>query len=143
MSEKVYRTAIYCRLSKEDGDKAESNSISSQRAICEDYISRHEDLELVREPFIDDGFSGVNFERPQFRKMEEEIRRGMIDCIVVKDLSRFSRNYIDGGRYIEKIFPQLGIRFIAANDAYDSLTGNPQSDSFIIPFKNLINNNIA
>ena len=139
MSEKVFRTAIYCRLSKEDGDKAESNSISSQRAICEDYISRHEDLEIVREPFIDDGFSGVNFERPQFRKMEEEIRRGMIDCIVVKDLSRFSRNYIDGGRYIEKIFPQLGIRFIAVNDAYDSLTGDPQSDSFIIPFKNLIN----
>lgn len=139
MSEKVYRTAIYCRLSKEDGDKAESNSISSQRAICEDYISRHEDLEIVCEPFIDDGFSGVNFERPQFRKMEEEIRRGRIDCIVVKDLSRFSRNYIDGGRYIEKIFPQLGIRFIAVNDAYDSLTGDPQSDSFIIPFKNLIN----
>lgn len=124
MSEKVYRTAIYCRLSKEDGDKAESNSISSQRAICEDYISRHEDLEIVCEPFIDDGFSGVNFERPQFRKMEEEIRRGRIDCIVVKDLSRFSRNYIDGGRYIEKIFPQLGIRFIAVNDAYDSLTGD-------------------
>ena len=139
MSEKVFRTAIYCRLSKEDGDKAESNSISSQRAICEDYISRHEDLEIVCEPFIDDGFSGVNFERPQFRKMEEEIRRGRIDCIVVKDLSRFSRNYIDGGRYIEKIFPQLGVRFIAVNDAYDSLIGDPQSDSFIIPFKNLIN----
>lgn len=139
MSEKVYRTAIYCRLSREDGDKAESNSIASQRAICEDYIARHDDLEPVCETFIDDGFSGVNFERPQFRKLEEEIRCGRIDCIVVKDLSRFSRNYIDGGRYIEKIFPQLGIRFIAINDAYDSLTGDPQSDSFIIPFKNLIN----
>lgn len=79
------------------------------------------------------------FDRPQFKLLEEELRRGRIDCIVVKDLSRFSRNYIDGGRYIEKIFPQLGIRFIAVNDAYDSLTGDPQSDSFIIPFKNLIN----
>ena len=98
-------------------------------------------MELVSEPFIDDddGYSGVTFDRPQFKLLEEELRRGRIDCIVVKDLSRFLRNYIDGGRYIEKIFPQLGIRFIAVNDAYDSLTGNPQSDSFIIPFKNLIN----
>lgn len=139
MSDKVYRTAVYCRLSREDGDKAESNSIASQRAICEDYIARHDDLELVCEPFIDDGYSGVSFNRPQFKELEEAVRRGRIDCIVVKDLSRFSRNYIDGGRYLEKIFPQLGIRFIAINDAYDSLTGDPQSDSFVIPFKNLIN----
>ena len=135
MPDKVYRTAIYCRLSREDGDKVESNSIASQRAICEDYIARHEDLELVCEPFVDDGYSGVSFNRPQFKKLEEAIRKGALDCIVVKDLSRFSRNYIDGGRYIEKIFPQLGIRFIAINDAYDSLTGDPQSDSFVIPFK--------
>ena len=139
MPDKVYRTAIYCRLSREDGDKVESNSIASQRAICEDYIARHNDLELVCEPFIDDGYSGVSFNRPQFKELEEAVRRGRIDCIVVKDLSRFSRNYIDGGRYLEKIFPQLGIRFIAINDAYDSLTGDPQSDSFVIPFKNLIN----
>ena len=139
MPKKVYRTAIYCRLSREDGDKLESNSIASQRAICEDYIARHDDLEVVCDPFIDDGYSGVSFNRPNFKKLEEAIRKGRIDCIVVKDLSRFSRNYIDGGRYLEKIFPQLGIRFIAVNDAYDSLTGDPQSDSFVIPFKNLIN----
>ena len=101
MPDKVYRTAIYCRLSREDGDKVESNSIASQRAICEDYIARHEDLELVCEPFVDDGYSGVSFNRPQFKKLEEAIRKGALDCIVVKDLSRFSRNYIDGGRYIE------------------------------------------
>ena len=135
MPKKVYRTAIYCRLSREDGDKIESNSIASQRAICEDYIAKHDDLELVCEPFIDDGYSGVSFNRPQFKKLEEAIRKGALDCIVVKDLSRFSRNYIDGGRYLEKIFPQLGIRFIAVTDAYDSLTGDPQSDSFVIPFK--------
>ena len=139
MPKKVYRTAIYCRLSREDGDKVESNSIASQRAICEDFIAKHDDLEIVCEPFIDDGYSGVSFNRPSFKKLEEAIRKGAIDCIVVKDLSRFSRNYIDGGRYLEKIFPQLGIRFIAINDAYDSLTGDPQSDSFVIPFKNLIN----
>ena len=119
MPGKVYRTAIYCRLSREDGDKVESNSIASQRAICEDYIARHDDLEIVCEPFVDDGYSGVSFNRPNFKKLEDAIRKGAIDCIVVKDLSRFSRNYIDGGRYLEKIFPQLGIRFIAVNDAYD------------------------
>lgn len=105
MPGKVYRTAIYCRLSREDGDKVESNSIASQRAICEDYIARHDDLEIVCEPFVDDGYSGVSFNRPNFKKLEDAIRKGAIDCIVVKDLSRFSRNYIDGGRYLEKIFP--------------------------------------
>ena len=102
-------TALYERLSQEDKLDGESNSIANQRAICEDYIARHEDLELVCEPFVDDGYSGVSFNRPQFKKLEEAIRKGALDCIVVKDLSRFSRNYIDGGRYIEKIFPQLGM----------------------------------
>lgn len=138
MSEKVYRTAIYARLSKDDGDKAESNSIVSQKAMCEEYISKHGDLELV-ETFVDDGFSGVDFNRPDFRRMEEAIRTKKIDAIVCKDLSRFSRNYIEGGRYLERIFPALGVRFIAINDAYDTLTGDPSSDSFVIPFKNLIN----
>ena len=69
MPKKVYRTAIYCRLSREDGDKIESNSIASQRAICEDYIAKHDDLELVCEPFIDDGYSGVSFNRPHFKKL--------------------------------------------------------------------------
>lgn len=138
MSEKVYRTAIYARLSKDDGDKAESNSITSQKAMCEEYISRHVDLELV-ETFVDDGYSGVDFNRPGFRKLEEALRDGRVEAILCKDLSRFSRNYIEGGRYLERIFPQLGVRFIAINDGYDSLTGNAQLDSFVIPFKNLIN----
>lgn len=138
MSKKVYRTAIYARLSKDDGDKAESNSIVSQKAMCEEYICKHSDLELV-EAFVDDGYSGVDFNRPGFHKLEEALRSGRIEAVVCKDLSRFSRNYIEGGRYLEKIFPQLGIRFIAINDGYDTLTGNPQSDSFVIPFKNLIN----
>ncbi len=87
----------------------------------------------------DDGYSGISFERPEFRRMEQAVRDRKIDCIVCKDLSRFSRNYIEAGRYLEKIFPQLGVRFIAINDSYDTATGNPQSDSFIVPFKNLIN----
>lgn len=138
MQSRIYRTAIYARLSRNDGDKAESNSIVSQRSLCEDYIRSRPDLELVK-TYADDGWSGVSFDRPNFRLLEQDIRDGKVDCIVCKDLSRFSRNYIEAGRYLEKIFPQLGIRFIAINDAYDSATGNPQSDSFIIPFKNLIN----
>lgn len=134
----VYRTAIYARLSKDDGDKAESNSIASQKALCEEYITKHSDLELV-ETFVDDGYSGVDFERPAFHKMEDALRQGKVDAVLCKDLSRFSRNYIEGGRYLEKVFPMLGVRFIAINDSYDTLTENPQSHSFLIPFKNLIN----
>ena len=138
MTKKVYRTAIYARLSRDDGDKAESNSIISQKLFCREYIEQHSELELV-DTFADDGHSGVSFDRPDFRRMEQAIRDGKIDCIVCRDLSRFSRNYIEAGRYLEKIFPQLGVRFIAINDSYDTATGNPQSDSFIVPFKNLIN----
>ena len=101
MSEKVYRTAIYARLSRDDGDKVESNSIVSQKAMCEEYISRQTDLELV-ETFVDDGYSGVDFQRPGFRKLEEALRGGRIEAVVCKDLSRFSRNYIEGGRYLER-----------------------------------------
>ena len=139
MPGKVYRTAIYCRLSREDGDKVESNSIASQRAICEDYIARHDDLEIVCEPFVDDGYSGVSFNRPNFKKLEDAIRKGAIDCIVVKDLSRFSRNYIDGGRYLEKIFPVLGVRFIALTDHYDSISADTGERQIVIPVKNFIN----
>ncbi len=139
MSEKVYRGIIYCRLSKEDGDKIESNSIAGQKSYCEEYISKHKDIKLVGEAIVDDGISGVTFDRPGFIELEKLIRDKKVDCIIVRDLSRFSRNYIDAGRYLEKIFPQLGIRFIAINDNYDSLTSNAHSDSFVLPFKNLIN----
>ena len=138
MTKKVYRTAIYARLSRDDGDKAESNSIISQKLFCREYIEQHSELELV-DTFADDGQSGVSFDRPEFRRMEQAIRDGKIDCIVCRDLSRFSRNYIEAGRYLEKIFPQLNIRFIAINDSYDNANGNIQSASFIVPFKNLIN----
>ena len=82
----------------------------------------------------DDGYSGVNFERPGFKEMMEEIRAGQVDCVIVKDLSRFGRNYIEAGNYIERVFPFIGVRFIAINDSYDSTDRN-QSDSLIIPFK--------
>ncbi len=136
---KNYKTAIYCRLSRDDGDKNESNSIIGQKAFCAEFVSKKEDLKLEFLPFTDDGYSGINFNRPSFIKMFTEIQKGNIDCVVVRDLSRFSRNYIDAGRYLEKIFPSLGVRFIAINDNYDSLNSDYGADSFILPFKNLIN----
>ena len=142
MSEKVYRTAIYARLSRDDGDKAESNSIMSQKALCEEFIANHSDMKLV-ETFVDDGYSGVDFNRPGFIRLENAIREKRVDALVCKDLSRFTRNYIEGGRYLQKIFPVLGVRFIAINDGYDTLSGNRSSDSFVIPFKNLINDTYA
>jgi site-specific DNA recombinase len=140
---KIYHAAIYVRLSKEDGDvssaaKAESNSISNQKNLIRDFLKDKEDIEVVSER-VDDGYSGSNFERPAFKLMLEDIKKGIVDCVIVKDLSRFGREYIDSGRYIERLFPALGVRFIAINDNYDSLNGKEQADEIIIPFKNLIN----
>ncbi len=142
--DRVYRTAIYLRLSKEDGDfslasgKVESNSISSQRLLIMEYVGKHPELDVVRE-FSDDGYTGSNFDRPQFQTMMDAVRNGDIDCIIVKDLSRFGREYIDSGMYIQKIFPALGVRFIAINDNYDNAQPSATDNEIILPFKNLIN----
>lgn len=135
---KIWNATLYLRLSRDDGDKEESNSITGQRELLRDYISQRPELReyAVR---VDDGFSGSTFERPSFQKMIEDVKAGRTDCIIVKDLSRFGRNYLDAGEYIEKIFPFLGVRFIAVNDHYDSLGDKKASDDLIIPFKNLIN----
>ena len=140
---KIYHAAIYVRLSKEDGDvagasKAESNSISNQKEFIRNFLKDKEDIVVVSER-VDDGYSGSSFERPGFQQMLEDIRRGAVDCVIVKDLSRFGREYIDTGRYIERLFPALGVRFIAVNDHYDSLRGDGQGDEILVPFKNLIN----
>ena len=136
---KIWNATLYLRLSRDDGDKEESGSITGQRELLRDYISQHPELReyAIR---IDDGFSGSTFERPGFQKMIEDVKAGRTDCIIVKDLSRFGRNYLDAGEYIEKIFPFLGVRFIAVNDNYDSLGEKKSSDDLIIPFKNLIKN---
>ena len=140
---RIYHAAIYVRLSKEDGDvagasKAESNSISNQRELIRDFLKDKKDIVVVSER-VDDGYSGSSFERPSFKLMMEDIKKGVVDCVVVKDLSRFGREYIDSGRYIERLFPAMGVRFIAVNDHYDSLKGDDQGDEILVPFKNLIN----
>ena len=142
LNSKTYHAAVYLRLSREDGDVAEgsralSNSISNQKELVMDYLRSHAEIQ-VYSVYTDDGWSGVDFQRPEFQRMLSDIREGSVDCVVVKDLSRFGRNYIESGRYIEKIFPMLGVRFIAVNDGYDSLDGQYGND-MVIPFKNLIN----
>lgn len=138
-----YCAAVYLRLSKEDEDildngcKSVSNSISNQKELIMSFLESKPEIK-VTSVRIDDGYTGTNFERPEFQKMLEDVKAGTINCIIVKDLSRFGRNYIEVGKYIEKIFPVLGVRFIAVNDNYDS-NDNVAANDMIIPFKNLIN----
>lgn len=105
---KDIRAAAYLRLSIEDGDKAESNSIGNQRELIRDFAAERPGLHLVEE-YADDGYTGTNFERPGFKRMMEDIKSGKINCIIVKDLSRLGRNYIEMGKYLEQIFPMMGI----------------------------------
>lgn len=136
---KDIQAAAYLRLSIEDGDKAESNSIGNQRELIRDFAAERPGLHLVEE-YADDGYTGTNFERPGFKRMMEDIKSGKINCIIVKDLSRLGRNYIEMGKYLEQIFPMMGIRFIAINDNYDNAnTESSDSDSIVVPFKNLLN----
>ncbi len=138
MENRVYRAAIYVRLSKEDGDKEESDSIVNQKELIRAFLADKPEICICGE-FVDDGYSGADFHRPSFKRMISQIEAGQIDCVVVKDLSRFGRNFVEAGRYIDQIFPAMGIRFIAVNDHYDSVNGRTSSDRILIPFKNLIN----
>ena len=136
--DRVYHAAVYVRLSKEDGDKEESDSIVNQKDLIRAFLADKPEICICGE-FVYDGYSGADFNRPSFKRMVSQIEAGQIDCVVVKDLSRFGRNFVEAGRYIDQIFPAMGIRFIAVNDHYDSVNGRTSSDRILIPFKNLIN----
>ena len=138
MSNKIYNACIYARLSRDDGDKLESDSITNQKALIRDFLSKHPEIHVVSEK-TDDGYSGVNFDRPEFKRMMDDIRSGKVKCVLVKDLSRFGRDYIEAGEYLEKIFPFMGIRFISITDGYDSLTCDDAEGALMIPLKNMIN----
>ena len=135
---KCYRAAIYVRLSKEDGDKVESDSIVNQKELIRQYIKDKPDIE-VHSVRVDDGYSGANFDRPAFQQMLKDIRSGQIDCVIVKDLSRFARNFVEAGRFLDQEFPLYGVRFIAINDGYDSIQRKGGADDIVLPFKNLVN----
>lgn len=141
---KVWKAALYIRLSKEDGDKAESYSITSQREILKEYLKLHTDIELF-DFYIDDGWSGTSFERPAFQRMMEDINLGEVNCVIVKDLSRFGRNYTDAGNYLDNIFVRLNVRFIALNNGIDSASENMNAATRCISVgvTNVINESLA
>lgn len=136
--ERVYHAAVYARLSVEDNNRAgDRESITMQKYMLEKYVEVQEDMRLDG-VFCDNGETRTNFERPQFERLMEEVKRRRIDCIVVKDLSRFGRNYVETGYYLEKIFPYLGVRFVAVNDGYDTKKGGSGSE-LVVSLKNLVN----
>lgn len=135
---KIYKAAGYVRLSVEDSGRPGADTIEGQKALLTGYIENQPDMELYG-LFCDNGRSGTDFARPEFEKLMDAVRSGKVDCIVVKDLSRFGRNYKETGNYLERIFPFLGIRFVAINDAFDTQTAERSADGYIVPLKNLIN----
>ena len=143
---KIWSVAQYIRLSQEDNDtgidKQESNSITSQKALLNEFIEEHDDL-IVYDTYVDDGYTGTDFNRPGFQRLLEDMRKGNINCVLVKDLSRLGRNYIEVGNYIEQIFPLFNVRFIAINDSVDSFKNPMSSNTILVPFKNLINDEYA
>lgn len=135
---KLYRTAVYARLSVEDSKNPDCDTIENQLSLVRNYAESKPYLRQTAE-YIDNGVSGTRFDRPEFMRMVADMRAGEIDCIVVKDLSRLGRNYLEAGDYLEKIFPFFGVRFIAVTDGYDSINPNTAEDGLIVPLKNLIN----
>ena len=130
------------RLSVEDNDKLESDSIKNQRELLRAYAESHPELEVVDE-YVDDGYTGTNFDRPAFSRIMQDCEAGRINCIVVKDLSRLGRNFIGMGKLMERVFPQKGIRLIAINDNYDNAKENSAADDVVVPFKNLLNDSYS
>ena len=130
-----FSTALYARLSVEDNNIEFGNSIELQREMLTDFVSKQEDMSLY-DIYCDNGFTGTNFERDAFIRMMDDIKDGKINCVVVKDLSRFSRNYIEAGNYIEKIFPFMGVRFVSINDGYDSEKNAPTD--IMVTLRNIV-----
>lgn len=132
----VYNVAMYLRLSKDDGDNIESESITNQRKIIKEYIDKHEDMKLYNE-YIDDGYSGANFDRPAFKNMLNDIEKKNVNMVITKNLARLGRNYIEAGTYIEKYFPDHRVRYIAILDRVDNFKESVSND--FIPLKSVFN----
>lgn len=133
---KKYDVGNYLRLSV-DSDYTGSDSLENQRKLAHEFVSRHPDLNIVRE-YVDDGKTGTDFSRPAFSRMMADLKAGLINCVIVKDLSRFGREYIEAGNYIEKVFPFLRVRFISIVDRYDSADENCGRELLLISLKNLM-----
>lgn len=138
----IYHTAGYIRLSIEDSGKTDGYSLENQEKLVRDYIADQQDMRLYR-LYIDNGATGTVFQRPAFDEMMQDMKDGKINCIVVKDLSRLGRNYLEAGNYLEQIFPFFRVRFISITDGYDSNSPDVTDESLIIPLKNIINEGYA
>ena len=132
----MYQMGVYCRLSKDDGENKISESIENQMKLIREYVSKSEDLEIA-DIYIDDGYSGLYFaNRPEFQRMMEDIYRGKIQGVITKDISRLGREHIETSNYIERVFPSLGVRYIAILDGVDSVH---HSNEELAQFKTLFN----
>ena len=138
----TYDAGLYLRLSRDDvdeeGGKTESNSIANQRELLRNFVKSQPDIQIF-DIYVDDGYSGTNFDRPEFKRMTADIEAGKVNCVIVKDLSRFGREYIEAGRWIEKIYPAFNVRFISVTDRFDSKTADFSEKSFVLPIKNFVN----
>ena len=130
----IYRTGIYARLSSED---KEEDTLENQIYLLKSHVKSQTDM-LLTDTYVDNGFSGTNFQRPQFIRMMEDVKNGKINCIVVKDLSRLGRDYIETGNYIENVFPFLNVRFVSVTDGFDTVNGDGV-EAMVVSFKNLVN----
>lgn len=130
----IYRTGIYARLSSED---KEEDTLENQIYLLKSHVESQADM-LLTDTYVDNGFSGTNFQRPQFIRMMEDVKSGKINCIVVKDLSRLGRDYIETGNYIENVFPFLNVRFLSVTDGFDTVNGDG-AEAMVVSFKNLVN----
>lgn len=150
MKEKeFYKAAVYLRLSREDdsiwegkGSKIHGNSILSQKDMIQSYIKGQNNMEIY-DIYTDNGFSGTNYDRPEFKRMMQDIEAGKVNCVIVKDLSRLGRDYIEAGRLIQKTFPAFSVRFIALTDHFDSLSADYNEKSLVVPVKNFVNDSYA
>lgn len=132
-----YKATKYVRLSYTDDKEKESDSIINQSRLIDDFVKDKADIEIVSEK-IDDGYSGIILDRPAFKEMMDDIASGKINCVIVKDLSRLGRDYIETGRYLRRIFPAYGVRFIAVNDNIDTAKDS-YTDDLTISIKNIMN----
>ena len=139
-----WRAALYIRLSRDDGDKPESDSVTNQREILKEHLKLHPDI-LLHDIYIDDGWSGTSFNRPGFQRMMEDIYAGLVNCVIVKDLSRFCRNASEGGQYLDNIFVRHRVRFIAINNGLDTASGamNAATQLISVGVTNVINESVA
>ena len=133
-------TALYCRLSRDDGTDKESNSISNQKQMLLSYAKKHGLLNP--RVYVDDGYTGTNFNRPDFQRLLEDIELGYVTTVIVKDMSRLGREYLQVGYYTEQYFPDHNIRFIAVNDGVDTITGVDETTE-LAPFRNVMKNTLS